>query len=192
MCNPALVVVGLQIAAAAAQYAQQADQANKQEKAIKEAADQNQEQLQEQRRQITQQEANNLFDVRRMQAREEAAVRTASGESGTGGLSLAAIINDTAMQAGFESSRIQVDAENARKQNTLEAKGVGVRAKGDINSIARPSAIGLGLQIAGAAAGGYANASALDSKITNSYTPNNTYVSGYRSQSTYLPDNYFR
>lgn len=166
MCEVGTIVgLVISIAASAASYVQADQAAKRQEKAIRASADQSQAVVADQKQQILSQEASNLFDIKRAQTREDGSLRAAAGESGLGGISMASILNDTTMQAGFESSRVNSDTEKALKQNALEAKGLATQASSNINQIQRPSAFGTGLQIAGSAVSAYSQHKALDAKL---------------------------
>jgi hypothetical protein len=158
MCGPLLIpLVTLAISAAgtAMSYSQQASQAKKQEQAIRADQENRYAAMAEKNNQTVRQEAGALLEVRRQQQREAASARVASGEAGVTGVSMDSILNDTFMQAGFESSRIIADTQARLKQNELEAKGIASQSESAYNSINRPSAVAAGLQIAGSALKAY-------------------------------------
>ena len=168
MCEPTTIMMGIGLALSAAtavmSHSAQADQAKKQEQAVRANQEAQYAAMAERNKQTVQQEAGALLEVKRQQQREAAAARVASGEAGVTGVSMDSILNDTFMQAGFESSRVMQDTENQLKQNELEAKGIASQSESAFNSINRPNAVATGLQIAGSAVNTYNSYTAAKNK----------------------------
>lgn len=78
----------------------------------------------------------------------KARLRLASSESGVGGVSVNRLINAEDAAASQDLSVIGRNVSNRLKQSDAELKGINATAANRINSIARPSLLGIGLQVA--------------------------------------------
>lgn len=92
-----------------------------------------------------------LFDQMRGARREQAKIRTAAGEAGLGlnGGSIEALLFDSAMQMELQGSRTIANMESRQAANNAEAESM-------LSQVQKPTLLGAGLQIAGAAASGWA------------------------------------
>lgn len=92
-----------------------------------------------------------MFDQMRAARREQARVRTAAGEAGLGlnGGSIEALLFDSAMQMELQGSRTLANLESRNAANDDAAES-------QLSQIQRPTLLGAGLQVAGAAASGWA------------------------------------
>lgn len=92
-----------------------------------------------------------MFDQMRAARREQAQIRTAAGEAGLGlnGGSIESLLFDSAMQMELQGSRTLANLESRNAANDAEAESA-------LSQIQRPTLLGAGLQVAGAAASGWA------------------------------------
>lgn len=145
MCIPAAAAVAaITVASATAGVVAQAKNAKAQTQAIisqqEVVAEENREQA-----------SAELFDQMRATRREQARIRVASGEAGlslTSG-SIEGLLMDSAMQGELQGSRTIANMESRHSANTAEAASM-------LSRIQKPTALGAGLQVATAAAQGWA------------------------------------
>jgi hypothetical protein len=92
-----------------------------------------------------------LFDQMRSARREQARIRTAAGEAGLGlnGGSIEALLFDSAMQMELQGSRTLANLESRNAATDAETESA-------LSQVQRPTLLGAGLQVAGAAASGWA------------------------------------
>lgn len=92
-----------------------------------------------------------LFDQMRNARREQGKIRTAAGEAGLGlnGGSIEGLLFDSAMQMELQGSRSIANMESRIAANNAEAESM-------LSQIQSPTLLGAGLQVAGAAASGWA------------------------------------
>jgi hypothetical protein len=92
-----------------------------------------------------------MFDQMRGARREQAKIRTAAGEAGLGlnGGSIEGLLFDSAMQMELQGSRTIANMESRLAANDAEAESA-------LSQIQKPTLLGAGLQIGGAAASGWA------------------------------------
>lgn len=92
-----------------------------------------------------------MFDQMRAARREQAEIRTAAGEAGLNlnGGSIESLLFDSAMQMELQGSRTIANLESRQAANDAEAESM-------LSQVQRPTLLGAGLQIAGAAASGWA------------------------------------
>lgn len=147
MCDPvsasiALAVIGTAQAAGGAIAARK--NAKVQEKAIR----QQHERVAEENRDVASAE---MFEQMRGARREQAKVRTAAGEAGLGlnGGSIEGLLFDSAMQMELQGSRTLANLESRQAANTADAESM-------LSQVQSPTLLGAGLQVAGAAASGFA------------------------------------
>ncbi len=148
MCEPLLITAALSVASAAASGVAQIQTAKAQTKAIRaqQAA------VREETRQVATAET---FDSMRATRREQAKIRTAAGEAGlslTSG-SVEGLLLDSAMQGELNRDRILANLESRQASATAETSSA-------LSRIQKPTALGVGLNLANAAAGGYADINA--------------------------------
>lgn len=114
----------------------------------------NKNQREAQNDQITDQASVKAGERVKQQRAEEARLRVAGGEAGIAGNSFEALLMDSVLQADMDLGIIGKDAANADAAS--EARFLSANA-----SVKNPSLLENGLQIAGAAASGYAFGSSL-------------------------------
>lgn len=92
-----------------------------------------------------------MFDQMRAARREQAKIRTAAGEAGLGlnGGSIEGLLFDSAMQMELQGSRTMANLESRNASNDADAESM-------LSQIQKPTLLGAGLQVAGAAASGFA------------------------------------
>ncbi|MBD8677557.1 hypothetical protein IFT55_03770 [Sphingomonas sp. CFBP 13720] len=104
-------------------------------------------------REETRQKASaELFDSMREGRREQAKIRAASGEAGlslSSGGSIESLLLDSAMQTELANDRTIANMESRHRANEADADSM-------LSRIQKPTALGAGLQIASAAASGWA------------------------------------
>lgn len=88
-----------------------------------------------------------MFDQMRASRREQGRVRAAAGEAGLGlnSMTVDQLLLDSVMQGELAGDRTIANMEARHRSNTAEAESM-------LSRIQRPTALGAGLQIAGAAA----------------------------------------
>lgn len=146
MCDPVTAAVALAVttvAGTAANVVAQTKNAKAQTKAIREQ----QGVVAEENRQAA---TGELFEQMRATRREQARIRTASGEAGLSlqSGSVEGLLMDSAMQGELQGSRTIANMESRHAANTAEAQSA-------LSKIQKPTALGAGLQIGMAAAGGW-------------------------------------
>jgi hypothetical protein len=107
--------------------------------------------VREENRQVA---SSELFDTMRATRREQAKIRTTAGEAG---LSMASgsiegLLMDSAMQGEMSQDRILANLESRNSAAQAETASA-------LSRIQKPTALGVGLNIANAAAGGWADIS---------------------------------
>jgi hypothetical protein len=141
MCDPiTATTVALAVATTVSSGVAQVKAAKAQTKAIRDQK----EVVAEETRQAA---SGELFDQMRASRREQARIRTAAGEAG---LSLAsssidALLNDSAMQGELQGARSIANMESRHAANAAEAGSM-------LSRIQKPTALGIGLNTATAAA----------------------------------------
>lgn len=145
MCDPVTISAAIAVASAAGGAVAQIKSAKAQTKAI----NKQQELVREENRQVATAET---FDAMRASRREQAKIRTAAGEAG---LSLSSgsvegLLLDSAMQGEMNRDRILANLESRNAAATAETEAA-------LSRIQKPTALGAGLQVANAAAAGWAN-----------------------------------
>lgn len=157
MCDPVTIgITALAVATSTAEVVSQAKAAKAQTKAI---LNQREVMLEENRRAASAE----LFDRSREARREAARIRTAAGEAGlslTSG-SVEAMLMDSAMQQELAGDRTLANYESRNRATNAEAKSM-------LSHVQKPTALGAGLTIAGAAAGAYIK-SPEGQKLTQKY-----------------------
>lgn len=147
MCDPLTIAAGIAVATSAAQGIGAIKTAKAQEAAVR-----------EQREAVL--EANRdeagaeLFDQMRASRREQASIRVAAGESGLGlnGNSIENLLFDSAMQMELQGSRTLANLESKNANTDAETQSA-------LSRIQRPTALGVGLQVAGTAASSWGSIS---------------------------------
>lgn len=137
---------------AVATYAQANQAANRQNSALAQAAIVNNEAATEQYRQIDAQATDNMSARAREAMIEQARLRVVSGETGLAGVSADRLTQESKFNEGTDLASIASNRTNTLNQAYLEARGGAASMQSKANSINRPSLLGTGLQIAGAAA----------------------------------------
>ena len=163
MCDPVTIgVASLAISTATAGigFMQQSQQASVRDKAIKANYSQQMDTFKVQQAQVNKQ-ATDEMSVRAREAMiETARLRVLGGESGLAGGSNDRIENESQFNLGTDIASIESNRRNSLNQLHQEGKAIRASGQGQINTIKRPSLIGTGLQIAGAA---------IDAKTTHTY-----------------------
>jgi hypothetical protein len=147
MCDPVSASIALAVVStvgAAGSAIAQAKSAKAQTKAIRAQ----QELVNEENRDAASAE---LFDQMRNARREQGRIRTAAGEAGLGlnGGSIEGLLFDSAMQMELQGSRTIANMESRNAANNAEAESM-------LSQVQSPTLLGAGLQVAGAAASGWA------------------------------------
>lgn len=146
MCDPVSASIALAVVStvsAGANVIAQSKTAKIQQRAI----DKQQAVVAEENRQAA---SSEMFDQMRAARREQAAIRTASGEAGLGlnSGSIEAMLFDSAMQMELQGSRTIANMESRHKANTAEAESM-------LSQIQKPTLLGAGLQVGSAALSGW-------------------------------------
>ncbi len=156
MCDPLTASVVLSVATAATSTVAQIKSAKSQTKALNEQAMV----VREENRQVATAET---FDAMRAARREQARIRTAAGEAGLSlsSGSVEALLRDSAMQGELNRDRILANLESRNTAAQAETASA-------LSRIQKPTALGAGLNIASAAADGWAK---LDAAAIKKSTP---------------------
>ena|SRR6185437_13884103 len=154
MCDPITIagmsmVVG--VASAATSFVQQGQQAKANDKAIKENYAQRTEALKLQYDQTNKQAADEMSVRAREAMIEQARLRVIGGESGLSGGSNDRIENESQFNLGTDIAAIESNRQNSLRQLGEDGKSLRAGSQTQISQVKRPSLIGTGLQIAGAA-----------------------------------------
>ena len=158
MCEPTtLLMMSLAISAASAgmSYVQGEKNADTQTENLQRAQDQQIGQLNLQQHQADQQAGEQMSDRALEALKETGRLTTIAGESGGGGASNGRIVNEAGFNATHDIATIEANRLNGGAQRNMDAQGVRSSTQSALNSIQRPSLIGTGLQIGGAAVGAY-------------------------------------
>lgn len=161
MCDPITISAAIGVVSAAASSVAQIKSAKAQTKAIREQ----QAVVREENRQVATAET---FDVMRAARREQAKIRTTAGEAGLSldSGSVEGLLLDSAMQSELARDRVLANLESRHSAATAEASSA-------LSRIQKPTALGVGLNIATAAADGWAS---IDAAKLKKATPANTPV----------------
>ncbi|HEY0623178.1 virion core protein, T7 gp14 family [Sphingomonas sp.] len=158
MCDPvtaAIVTTTIAVASAGAQSIAAINTAKAQTKAINEqrAA------VREENRQAASAE---LFDQMRGARREQSRIRAAAGEAGLSleSGSVEGLLMDSAMQMELARDRTLANMESRHRANEAEASSM-------LSRIQQPTALGVGLNLATAAAGGWSDIQGAKIKVKN-------------------------
>jgi hypothetical protein len=159
VCNPALIIPLITVAASAASATMsvkaQADSARKQKQAQKANYEQAAATVQLQNKQTNNAATENVSERSRQAVRDASAARISAGESGIGGLSVMSLLDNTQFNAGYDSTRTDRNAANNIEQNNRRLEGIRSGTQSNLNSIEQPNYIGAGLQVAQTAASEY-------------------------------------
>lgn len=147
MCDPVSLSIALAVTAVA-QTAGSVIAQSKNAKAQTRAINAQQERVAEENRDAASAE---LFDQMRGARREQGKIRVAAGEAGLGlnGGSIEGLLFDSAMQMEMQGSRTLANLESRQAANNAEAESM-------LSQVQKPTALGAGLQIGGAALSGFA------------------------------------
>jgi len=151
MCG---AIIGLAISAvtAIASGVAQAKQAEQQQAAI-EAEMVRQQELMDIKARQEGEEASQQMSERALEARKERSrLNVAAGESGLGGLLTERFQDQSIFDEGFDIAAIESNRAAVSDQNKLEREGINAKGLSQINSLDRPSALDIGLNIAGSVA----------------------------------------
>jgi hypothetical protein len=151
----------LAISAASAVVSQQTqeDAANKQEQAVQDGLAKDRAATARQYQQIQESAMDEQAQLHTGYLIDSARIRAVAGESGLGGLSQERISQEAENNSQFDMATLE---RNRRNQNgQAHTSGLASATKGNIQlaGIQRPSQLGTGLQIAGAAASAYGSLS---------------------------------
>lgn len=168
MCEPATILaltsLAVGVAGAATSFVQQGQQAKLNNRAIEANYAQQTDVLKVQYGQTNKQAADEM-SVRAKEAQiEQARLRVIGGESGLAGGSNDRVINENQFNLGTDIAAIESNRQNSLRQLENEGKAVRSGNQSQINQIKRPSLIGTGLQIAGAATDAATTYNYLDGK----------------------------
>lgn len=149
------ISIAMSAATAGLSYFEGQQAADDQAEALQQGAALMNEQTREQYRQVNAQ-ASDEMSARALQARQERArLRVVAGESGIGGNLVDRALNQSLFNEGTDIATLENNRANTAAQLHEEAKGRTANAQSQMNSIKRPSLIGTGLQIGGAALNAY-------------------------------------
>ncbi|MDK9726197.1 MAG: hypothetical protein OEL88_15115 [Sterolibacteriaceae bacterium MAG5] len=166
MCltGPAWAQLGVTALQTALQYSAADTAANTQEGMIQAGYEQERTQTNRQYEQINQQSQEDKSQRFREHLIDQGHIRAVSAESGLAGLSQERIAAEETNNAATDLATIEANrvrqAEQAHSQAVSKMSQAGLQ----LASIRRPSLLGAGLQIAGAAAGAYASSQQPDEK----------------------------
>lgn len=155
MALMAIASFAVSAVSAVAQYQQGKQAAKAQDTANRANYEQSMVTANEQQRQINAKSADEMYDRARQALIDRGRLRAASGESGVMGNSLDRITNEQYFVYGSDIASIEANRSNAINQSQLEKQGIRANIQGRINTTERPSKLGTGLQIAGAALNAY-------------------------------------
>jgi hypothetical protein len=159
MCDPVSISAAIAVASAAAGSMAQIKSAKAQTAAI----NAQQKVVREENRQVASAE---LFDEMRATRREQAKIRTTAGEAGlslTSG-SVEGLLMDSAMQGEMSRDRVLANLESRNTAAYAETSSA-------LSRIQKPTALGVGLNVANAAAQGWANIDAANIKKATPKVP---------------------
>ena len=162
---PAIIGVVIAVASAAASAAAQAKAARAADAAAQADYQNKVAAMAEQTAQIEEAATEDVSDRARQQRREASSLRVAAGESGVGGLSVEGLIDDTRVQAGFDTARVEKNKQNQLDQTHRSLQGIRSQTVSKVNNIKLPNYVGTALQIGGSVAGGIASQNATDAKL---------------------------
>jgi hypothetical protein len=156
MCAPAFIPLAIALVSAMSQNRdQKAQYATNQLVADQDLAE-NTKALAEQRGQIKAKAADEMSERARVALIERGRLRAIAGDSGVTGNSQQRVEDESRFLEGQDLSAIEMNRENALKQNTRNVTAAQLDAQRQKLGVAAPSLLGAGLQIAGAAAKTYA------------------------------------
>lgn len=162
----AIAAATASVAGAGASYYQgQQNIQSTQEAAARNAEIQNQ-QLEEQRKQIGQQAANDMTERARQAEIERGRLRVIAGESGALGLTQDRLLQDSAFQEGTDIATIDANKTSALKQTDLTGLSNYNQNVSAVNQAKNkaPTLLGTGLQIGGSLGNSYMGFSAAKGK----------------------------
>jgi hypothetical protein len=139
------------VASSVGSFVQQGQQAKSQRRAMEANYAQQMDTLQQQYKQTNQQATDEMSARAREAMIERARLRVAGGESGLSGNSNDRIVNESSFNEGFDIASIESNRQNSLRQIENEGKGIRSGNITEMSRIQKPSLIGTGLQIAGAA-----------------------------------------
>jgi hypothetical protein len=155
MCNPLLIMVAVSAAQAAAQKREQDVQYSRQSAAIKQQHDTEQNAITRQAQQQHAADTQAVNDAAKKSLHDMALFDTVAGEYG-GGVSDARAATIQSVQRGEQLSTIAENGSTAQSEISFQGSNAHDMALARLGSIHPGSALAMGLQIAGAAAGAYA------------------------------------
>lgn len=170
MCEPttiALASMAIGVASAGAGFIQQGQQAKAANRSVKENYAQQTAAMKTQYDQTNKQAADEMSVRAREAMIETARLRVLGGESGLAGGSNDRIENESQFNRGTDIASIESNRRNVLTQLYQEGRAIRTGEQNRINSIKRPSLIGTGLQIAGAATDAATTHKYLKGKLTS-------------------------
>lgn len=157
MCSiPQAVVAGIQIASTLVQASAQKNTANYQTQAIAQNYALQTAQTYQEYQQRQQQTMEQMSQRAKESWVEEGRLQAAMGESGfqAGGTDQR-ILNEAQTNAAYDISTLENNRLKAQEQTHVQGLSNQAQAQSQYNSVKQPSSLGVGLQIAGAAAGAW-------------------------------------
>lgn len=172
MCEPISIMTAASLAigvgSAVSGFVQQGQQAKAADKSAQENYAQQSEALKRQYDQTNKQATDEMSARAREAQIETARLRVLGGESGLSGGSNDRIENESQFNKGTDIAALESNRRNSLTQLYQEGRAIRGDQQARINSIKRPSLIGTGLQIAGAATDAAATHKALSKgKLTS-------------------------
>ena len=161
MCEPLTIAASVAAVAAVAGAGASYIQGQNQLEAASKAAYDNQvlqnQQLQEQRDQISKQSANDMTERSRQAQIEQGRLRVITGESGALGLTQDKLLQDSEFQEGTDIATIEANRISATKQTDLNGLSNYNQNVSSINQARSraPTLLGTGLQIGGSLGSSY-------------------------------------
>lgn len=144
-------MVAIAAAQAGAGYLQQSAQVKSRDKANRANFDQQMETFGVQQEQVNKNSTDQMSQRAREAQIESARLRAVNGESGLAGSSNDRVLNESRFNFGTDIASIESNRSAQQKQLIQEAKSIRAGTQTAMSQIQRPSLIGTGLQIAGAA-----------------------------------------
>jgi hypothetical protein len=186
MCEPttiaAIAMLAISATSAVVSHQTQEDAANQQEQAVQDGLAKDRAATARQYQQIQESAMDEQAQLHTDYLIDSARIRAIAGESGLGGLSQERIAQESANNAASDMATLEQN--RARQSEQAHTSGLAGATKGGIQlaGIQRPSKLGTGLQIAGAAAKAYSPGKSPDSAQTGLTSEQSAEFSAWHKQ----------
>lgn len=164
MCAVAMIPLAISAVSALYSAKQQGDAASNQQAAIVANNNTQMASVLDQYRQANEGAGNDIATRARDAMVERGRLSAISGDAGVGGASSERLLQESQGNEGRDVSTIQQNLKNTDQQILNTARGINSTTQTRLSSVTKPSLIGTGLQIAGAAATTYAEQNKLKNK----------------------------